>query len=213
MSAERHLIVGLTGNLGSGKSTVAALLRELGARTVDLDAVVHGLLEGDDELKTAVRAAFGDQVFEGQRVDRAALARTVFAEPAALERLERLVYPRLGDATGRILQEPTQAPATFLEAIKVVEGPDGDRLDALWVLEAPDELLIRRVLATRAMREPDVRARLAVQSDAETKICRFGQRRPGRPVWRIPNQGSLEDLRARVEVAWRELLLEAGRSG
>ena len=206
----RHLVVGLTGNLGSGKSTAAAMLRELGARTVDLDAIVRRLLQDDAELQAAIRGAFGDSVFDGPQVDRTALARIVFADPAALIRLERLVHPRVGRETERILGEPTEASATFLEAIKVVEGPDGDRLDGLWVLEAPEDLLIRRVLAARTLSEAEVRARLAAQSDVQEKIRLFRRLRPGRPVWRIGNAGSLADLRARVVAAWRGLLPQAG---
>lgn len=173
---------------------------------MDLDAIVHRLLEDDAELKEAIRASFGDGVFDGPQVNRAALGRMVFADPVALARLERLVHPRVGRETRRILREPTEAPVTFLEAVKVVEGPDADRLCALWVLAAPEDLLIRRVVTARQTGEADARARLAAQSDVDEKIRLFRERRPGRPVWRIPNRGSVGDLRGCVAAAWRELL-------
>ena len=210
MAAARHLILGLTGNLSSGKSTVARMLRDLGARTIDSDATVRCLLESDGELQAEIRAAFGGGVFDGDRIDRAALARVVFSDAEALARLERLTHPKVGRATERLLAKPTLAPATFIEAIKVVEGPNGERLDGLWVLEAPKEMLVARAVQGRHMAETDARQRLAAQSSVADKVRRFAQRCPGRPVWPIPNTGTHEQLGARVRAAWDEVHTAGG---
>ena len=205
MAAARHLILGLTGNLSSGKSTVAGMLRDLGARTIDSDETVRCLLESDGELKAEIRAAFGDGVFDGDRINRAALARVVFTDAEALARLERLTHPKVGRATERLLAKPTEAPATFIEAIKVVEGPNGGGLDGLWVLEAPEETLVARAIQARRMAETDARRRLAAQSSVADKVRHFVRRCPGRPVWRIRNTGTPAQLGARVHAAWLEV--------
>ncbi len=210
MAATRHRILGLTGNLGSGKSTVARMLRDLGARTMDSDETVRCLLETDGDLQAEIRTAFGDGVFDGDRINRAALARVVFADAEALVRLERLTHPRVGRATERLLAEPTEAQATFIEAIKIVEGPNGGRLDGLWVLQAPEETLVARAVGERRMAETDARRRLAAQSSVADKIRRFARRRPGRPVWRIQNTGTPAQLSTRVRAAWREVSSAGG---
>ncbi|MBM4437239.1 MAG: dephospho-CoA kinase [Actinobacteria bacterium] len=201
MNAGHVHVVGLTGNLGAGKSTVAWLLRELGARVIDADVIVRGLLADDAELQAAIRARFGPTVFAGPQVDRAALAARVFASASELATLERIVYPRLARETARLLETPADAPLTFLEAIKVVEGPNGDRLDALWVVESDPASQLQRAVA-RGMRLADAEARLAVQTGVDAKVTAFARRRPGRPVWRIANRGTLADLRDAVRTAW-----------
>ncbi len=206
----RHPIVGLTGNLAAGKSTVAAMLRGLGARVIDSDAIVRRLLQEDAELKKEIRSAFGDAVFDGAEVSRPRLAAIVFQDPAELARLERLVHPKVGRETGRMLDEPTDASATILEAIKVVEGPNGGRLDALWVLVAPEATLLRRAVASHGLSKAEARARLAMQSSIAEKVQAFAERRPNRPVWYIENDGSVEDLERRVHASWWGLLQHAG---
>ena len=202
----RHWVLGLTGNVGAGKSTVAAMLRKLGARAIDSDITVRRLLDEDCELKALIAREFGAGVLRGSGIDRRALAGIVFADAAALARLERLIHPRVGRVTEALLSEATEAPATFIDAIKVVEGPSGGRLDGLWVVTAPDAVMIDRVAASGRLDESSARARLAVQSPAEAKISTFRERRSGRPVWRIANDGALADLQTRVAEAWTEVL-------
>ena len=207
MTPDRHIVIGLTGNLGAGKSTVGQIAGDLGARVIDSDQTVRDLLANDPELAGSIRNAFGSEVMVGGRPDRAALARIVFNDSDALARLEELIYPRVGERTAELLAEPTTAPATIVEAIKVVEGPSVQRLDALWVVESTPELQVERAAATGRIRPAEARRRLAVQSSADDKERLFRARRPGRPVWRVDNSADLRELQQRVAHVWRESLV------
>ena len=165
MTPHRHLVIGLTGNLGAGKSTVGRIAGQLGARAIDSDQTVRDLLANDPELAANIQNAFGAEVMLDGRPDRAALARIVFNGQAALARLEELIYPRVGQRTGELLAEPTAAPATVIEAIKIVEGPNVERLNALWIVR-----LLR----------PTLQVERAVGHG--TNLCRRGAPAPGRAI-------------------------------
>ena len=210
MTPHRHIVIGLTGNLGAGKSTVGRIAGQFGARVIDSDQTVRDLLALDPELAASIQGAFGAAVMLDGRPDRAALARIVFNDQAALARLEGLIYPRVGQRTAELLAEPTAAPATVIEAIKVVEGPSAQRLDALWIVVASPQLQIQRATATGRIAAAEARRRLAVQSSADDKEGLFNARRPGYPVWRIDNRADLEALRERVAAVWRETLARGG---
>lgn len=201
-----HPVWGLTGNIGAGKSTVGGMLRELGARVIDSDATVRALLESDDGVQQRVRQAFPAARRSDGGVDRAALARVVFADRKELTRLEHLLYPAVGLATEELLAEATDAPATFIEAINVVEGPSGMDLDGLWIVESDPELLVERIVASGRLSAAEVQARLSMQASPEEKAEAFRGLRPGRPIVRIGNNGSLEELRTQVTANWRQLL-------
>ena len=211
MTSDRHIVIGLTGNLGAGKSTVGRIVGELGARVIDSDQTVRHLLASDPELATSIERAFGAEVMLDGRPDRAALARIVFDDPAELTRLEEIIYPRVGERTAELLAEPSAAPATVIEAIKIVEGPNVDRLDALWLVVATPEIQIQRATATGRISAAEARRRLVVQSDPDAKERLFRTRRPGRPVWCIDNSADVEALRQRVAAVWRETRNHFGR--
>ena len=206
MTPDRHIVIGLTGNLGAGKSTVGRIAGDLGARVIDSDQTVRELLSNDPELAGSIRKAFGREVMVGGRPDRAALARIVFNDSDALARLEELIFPRVGERTAELLEEPTTAPATIIEAIKVVEGPSVQRLDALWIVESTPELQVERAAASGRITLAEARRRLAVQSSADDKERLFRARRPGRPVWRIDNSADLKALQQRVALVWQKSL-------
>lgn len=206
MTPERHTVIGLTGNLGSGKSTVGRIAGDLGARVIDSDQTVRDLLTKDSELASSIQGAFGTEVMLDGRPDRAALARIVFEDPGELARLEKILYPRVGERTAEMLAKTTAAPATVIEAIKIVEGPNVDRLDALWLVVTPPEIQIQRATATGRISAAEARRRLAVQSSPDDKERLFMARRPGHPVWRIDNSTGLQDLQQRVAAVWRESL-------
>ncbi len=206
MMPDDHIVIGLTGNLGAGKSTVGRIAGDLGARVIDSDQTVRDLLANDPELAGSIQDAFGSAVMLDGRPDRAALARIVFNDSDALARLEELIFPRVGERTAELLAEPTMASATIIEAIKVVEGPSVQRLDALWIVESTPELQVERAAATGRIRRAEARRRLAVQSSADDKERLFRNRQPGRPVWRIDNSADLKALQQRVALVWQESL-------
>ncbi|MCY4112901.1 MAG: dephospho-CoA kinase [Chloroflexi bacterium] len=202
----KHPVWGLTGNIGAGKSTVGAMLRALGARVIDSDATVRTLLESDAAVMREVRAAFPAARRADGGIDRAAVAREVFADREQLTLLQDLLYPAVGEVTDALLAEATDAPATFIEAINVVEGPSGGRLDGLWLVEADSELLVERVVASGRLSADQIRARLAMQADPDEKAEAFRGLRPERPIVRLDNNGSPEELRTQVTARWNDLL-------
>ena len=197
-------VVGLTGPMGAGKSTVAAMLRELGAKVLDADAMVH-----DEQLRgtvgySAIVQTFGTKVLgEDREVDRGKLAAEVFGDPAKLQRLERILHPRV---IARVLQARAMLPddaVLVIEAIKLLEGDLRTACDRVWVVLAPREMLIER-MAGRGMSPREVEVRLANQLGEE----RF--RAAADTV--IVNDGDRERTRERVRDAWTRLRAARARS-
>ena len=171
-----RVVIGLTGNIASGKSAVARLLAELGAEVVDADAVAHEVLATGTEETALVADRFGPDVVRADgSVDRPALGRVVFADPKAL---------------------------ADLEAIKLLEGPLVDHVDTIWVVAAPRETRIDRLVRERGLTAEDAAQRVDAQNPEEAKIRRADVV--------IHNDGSLEELRARVLSAWRALTERIG---
>lgn len=192
-------VIGLTGGIGSGKSTVASLLAELGARVVDADKIGHWVYRSGSEGFRAVVDAFGpDVVAPDGTIDRARLGKRVFADPAARARLNAIVHPRIGaELAARIAAaraDGYEGPVV-VEAAVLLEAGWKPMVDQLWVVSVDPETAIARVVASRGLARAEVERRIAAQmSDAE-------RRRHADVV--IDNSGSLESLRAQVERAWR----------
>lgn len=197
-------VVGLTGPIGAGKSTVAAMLRELGARVLDADAIARDEQSRGTTGYSAIVQQFGTEVLgEDKEVDRRKLADIVFADPRRLEQLEKILHPRV---IARILEARKMLPGDqilVVEAIKLVETSLRSVCDRIWVVVAPRDQLLSR-LATRGMSEAGVAARLAAQaSEAEF-------RRAADIV--IENNGDRDALRAAVAAAWSLVRTAKGRS-
>jgi dephospho-CoA kinase len=187
-------VVGLTGPIGAGKSTVASMLRELGARVLDADAIARDEQSRGTTGYSAIVQQFGTGVLgEDKEVDRRKLGDIVFADPRRLEQLEKILHPRV---IARILQARkmlTDDQALVVEAIKLLETPLRSICDRVWVVLAPRDQLLARV-AVRGMSEAGVAARLAAQSSEEEF------RRAGDVI--IENDGDRDALRAAVAAAW-----------
>jgi dephospho-CoA kinase len=190
-------VVGLTGPMGSGKSTVAAMLRELGAKVLDADAIVH-----DEQLRgtvgySAIVQVFGTKVLgEDKEIDRAKLASEVFGDPSKLRRLEQILHPRV---IARVLEARSMLPdnaVLVVEAIKLLEGELRKICDQIWVVVAPRQTMIER-LGLRGMGEREAELRLAQQLSED----RF--RAAADAV--IVNDGDRERTRERVRDAWARL--------
>ena len=190
-------VVGLTGPMGAGKSTVAAMLRELGAKVLDADAIVH-----DEQLRgtvgySAIVQTFGTKVLgEDKEVDRSKLAAEVFGDPAKLRRLEQILHPRV---VARVLEARSMLPndaVLVVEAIKLLDGELRKASDRIWVVVAPHKTLIER-LALRGMSESEAELRLAQQLTED-------QFRAAADAV-IVNDGDRDRTRESVREAWRKL--------
>lgn len=196
-------LIGLTGNLGSGKSTIRKMLEQLGARGIDADALAHVAMARGTSTWRAIVEAFGADVlaFNG-RVDRQKLSARVFADGDGLRKLETIVHPAVGALTRQMLRE-AQEPVVVIEAIKLIEAGMHFWCDAVWVVKCEPEVQIERVMRDRQMSQPDARARLAAQGPLEDKL-RFAH-------VVIDNSGDEDATRAEVEQAWRAIRREDAR--
>jgi dephospho-CoA kinase len=190
-------VVGLTGPMGSGKSTVAAILRELGAKVLDADALVH-----DEQLRgtlgySAILQTFGTKVLgEDKEIDRAKLAVEVFGDPVKLRRLEQILHPRV---IARVLEARSMLAddaVLVVEAIKLLDGDLRKACDRIWVVVAPRNTMLER-LASRGIGEREAELRLAQQHTDEEF------RKAADAV--IVNDGVREQTRERVREAWLDL--------
>ncbi len=193
------LVIGLTGGIGSGKSTVASMLAERGAVVIDVDAVGREVIAPGGRAEAAVLAEFGSVVAgEDGHIERAALARAVFGAPAELDRLTSISHPAINESlTARLATEPLDAIVVLDMAILVESGlgrlADGQGYTKVVVVEAPVELRVTRAVA-RGMVEADVRARVSSQAtDA--------QRRAVADVV-IVNDGDRASLASEVTTLW-----------
>ncbi len=195
-------VIGLTGNIATGKSTVARMLRELGATIIDADRVAHEVMRAGTPVHRAVVEAFGSQILctDGE-IDRARLGEIVFSDPQALARLEAIVHPAvLEEVARRIAAAPT--PVVVVEAIKLIESGMAEAFDALWVTTCPAEERVRRLMADRGLSRQEAEQRVRAQPPQEAKIARADVV--------ISTDGSLEETRAQVEAAWRALSERVG---
>lgn len=189
------LVVGLTGGIGSGKSTVSALLSERGAVIVDADAIHRENMSPGGRVHDAVLGRFGT-------VDRPALAAIVFNDPAALADLNALTHPAVGAVIAeRLAEQATTDNVVVLDIPLLVEGQTGLNrsgggypLAGVIVVDAPIEVAVRRLVDQRGMDEADARARIAAQASREDRVAAAD--------FVIDNSGSLDDLRTEVERCW-----------
>lgn len=193
-------VIGLTGGIGSGKSTVAAILAELGAHVIDADRIGHEVyLPGTEGFRRVVEAFGPTVVGSDGLIDRKTLGAIVFADPAALARLNALVHPLIGEAIrARIATALDAADARPIVVEAAIMFEAGWRFfDHVWLVTASPEVAIARVVASRGVTADAVRARMGAQmSEAD-------RRRLADLV--IENDGTPEALRRRVEGAWRTL--------
>ena len=191
------LQIGLTGGIGAGKSSVAQRLAELGALVVDSDELAREVVEVGTAGFEAVVAEFGRGVVAPDGgLDRPALARLVFADEAARDRLNAIVHPLVRRRAAEILAaEPADAVVVH-DVPLLVETGQADRFDLVLVVEAPDAVRVDRLARDRGMPAEQARARMAAQaSDAD--------RRAVADVVLV-NDGDLDALRAAVDRFWAE---------
>ena len=195
----RPIRIGLTGPIGCGKSTVAGWLAELGAWVIDADVVARDVTPPGRPELAAVVGEFGPGILRDDgSLDRAALGRIVFADPAALARLEAIIHPAVRPRILAAIAEADRAgpPAIVIEAIKLIEGGLATLCDEVWLITCqPAEQLLR--LAGRGDAEGDAEARIAAQSGLVERLTSTATRV-------IDTSGPVAIARSRVEAAWAE---------
>ena len=190
-------LIGLTGGIGSGKSSVSALLAERGAVVVDADAITRELQRPGTPVFEAIVERFGPGVVAADgSLDRPALAALVFGDPAALADLNRIVHPAVGVAiTEAIAAHAGTDAVVVLDVPLLVESPKprGD-LAGVLVVDCPVDVAVARLVAHRGMAEDDARARIARQATREQRLARADHV--------VDNSGPPEALPALVDRAW-----------
>ena len=199
MSAQRTVRIGLTGPIGCGKSTVASWLRELGAVVLDADVVAREVTRPGSPAAAAIVESFGAQVLgPDASLDRAALGRIVFADPAALARLEAIVHPAVRPVILERIEAASEggAPGVAVEAIKLVEGGLAVLCDEVWLVTCDEEAQLRRLVARGSDRE-DAEARIAAQGAIVERLLAAATRV-------IDTSGSSQETRSLVEAAFAD---------
>jgi dephospho-CoA kinase len=201
-AADGPVVIGLTGPIGCGKSTVAGMLGELGGVVVDADALVREVTAPGQPTLAAIRERFGEAVVPPPGLlDRAALAAIVFEDPAALRDLEAIVHPAVRALVESRLEQARREgdPFVVIEAIKLVEGGLAQRCNEVWLIDCAAAVQRERLLA-RGLPPEDMERRLAAQgADLAERLRPHAQRV-------IDTNGSRESVRECVEDALADLL-------
>ncbi len=193
------LRVGLTGGIGSGKSTVSAQLAALGAVVIDADVVAREVVEPGTPGLAAVVDRFGTDVLASDgTLDRPALGRIVFGDPAALRDLEAVTHPAIWARTAELVAAARPDAVVVHDMPLLVEKSLGSQYHLVVVVGSTEETRLRRLVDLRGMTEDDARARMAAQADDDA-------RRAAADVW-LDNEGTTSSLRAAVLRLWHERL-------
>jgi dephospho-CoA kinase len=195
---ERPLLIGLTGNIATGKSLVGEILAGLGARVIDADRVAHEVMRVGGPAFSAVVEAFGPTVLASDgTIDRTKLGDIVFRDEGALARLEAAVHPAVIAEVGRRIARATE-PVVVVEAIKLIETGMHRSYDALWVVTAPRRLQIARLMTERGLTEEEAVLRVDAQPSQEEKATLADRV--------LVNDGSPDQLQQEVRRGWMQLL-------
>lgn len=193
-------IYGLTGNIGSGKSTVAGMLREFGAFTVDADEMAREIVRPGEPALLEIVNCFGRGVLRADgTLDRGALAEIVFANERDRKRLNGITHPRILERIKEKISARSGEPMVFVEASLIDRGSDGldDLIDGLVVVTCPGELRERRVAARDGMSPEEIRRRVDSQMSESEKASQAD--------FLIRNSSDMENLRAQVHALFEAL--------
>jgi dephospho-CoA kinase len=193
------LRVGLTGGIGSGKSTVAGRLGEHGAYVIDADRIAREVVEPGTDGLAEVRAAFGDEVISDGALDRAKLAAKVFTDESARTTLNGIVHPRIRTRTTELMAAAPADAVVVHDVPLLVEAHMGPAYHLVLVVHADEEERVHRVVRYRGMDEGDARARIRAQATE-------ADRRAAADVW-LDNSGSPDEVLAAVDALWADRLV------
>ena len=192
------LVIGLTGNIATGKSTVLDYLAQLGAYVIDADKLGHQAMTPDGPAYHAVVAEFGPAILNPDKtINRKALGQIVFTNADLLNKLEQIVHPAVFAMTLKLV-ETAPASVIVLEAVKLLEaGPMFSQCDEVWVVVSKPEVQLRRLIENRGMDEATARQRMGMQSPQAAKINQADRV--------IDNSGTLDELYAQLDAIWADL--------
>ena len=193
--------VGLTGGIASGKSTVAAMLVELGAVLIDGDALAREVVARGTPGLARVVEQFGEELLtpEGD-LDRPALGRIVFSDEAARKRLEAITHPLIFERYAELEAAAAREDLVVHDIPLLAESGRADSFDEVIVVDAPPELQIERMMRDRGWTREEAESRIAAQASREDRLAIA--------TYVIDNTGTLDELRARVEEVYAELTAE-----
>jgi dephospho-CoA kinase len=196
-------VIGLTGGISSGKSTVSQFLAELGAVILDADKIGHEAFKPDTKPWQEVVAAFGRQILKPSgEIDRNQLGEMVFDNPKLLSRLNQIMHPRMYDMVKAQLEGLRQqgVEVVVLEAPLLLEANWTSLADEVWVTVAPESTVLRRLMERTGLSEPQSLARIRSQLPPEERV------KQAKVV--INTDCSLDELKAKVQELWRGLALD-----
>ena len=190
-------IIGLTGNIATGKSVVRRMLEHLGAYTIDADALSHRAISKDAPGYKPVVETFGKWILDSNgQINRSKLGGLVFRDADALSKLENIVHPLVEQAIEILVQRASQR-VVVIEAIKLIESPLRTVCDGIWVTYAPEEVQIERLMRKRSFSHEEAISRIHSQGAQSVKIERANTV--------IRNMGSYDELWKQVTTAWKQV--------
>ncbi|WP_295646641.1 dephospho-CoA kinase [uncultured Corynebacterium sp.] len=193
------LKVGLTGGIGSGKSTAASRLQELGATIIDADQVAREIVEPGQPALTELAEAFGGILNDDGSLNRGELARQAFASSEATEKLNSITHPRIRERTQELFADAEESGADVVvyDMPLLIENGEYKQMDHVLVVDAPDDVRVERLVNQRGLDEGDARRRIAAQIDRETRL------QAADTV--LDNGGGREELIAQVDRFWETI--------
>lgn len=190
-------MLGVTGNIASGKSTVVSILKELGATHIDVDIVYRDMVQAGEPLLIRLVQYFGAKIVGADgALDRGALGKIVFADPAALRDLDEITHPAIIVEIDRRV-DAIMSGIVVIDAVKLIESGHAEHCDVVWVVTVDPETQVTRLMQRNRLDEEEARRRVSAQPPVERKLARADHV--------IDNSGLLADLRAQVMDAWRGL--------
>ena len=191
------LVLGVTGNIASGKSTVVDMLKEFGAIHIDADIVYREMVGSGKPLLARLVDRFGSEILSRDgSLDRGVLGKIVFAHPAALRDLDEITHPEIIAEIDRRVDAIDEG-IVVIDAVKLVESGHADHCDVVWVVTTSSDNQVTRLMKRNRLDAGEARKRVAAQSPMDAKRARADRV--------IDNSGSLDDTRAQVMEAWQAL--------
>jgi dephospho-CoA kinase len=193
-------VIGLTGGIGTGKSTVAGFMAELGAVVIELDKLGHEVMRPGGDAWRKLVEFFGETIIDRDgEIDRSCLGQIVFNDSAALETLNSIIHPEIDRMVDARLAEYREKGVKYvvLEAAARLDTDRSSQVDEVWVTAAPDDVVLKRLSTRSGFSEKESKARIASQLPNEERVKRADVV--------IDTDCSLDELKKRVTSAWRKM--------